>query len=50
MKTSINDTKYGIITSNKFNKQLKKIIRMEFLVPEMKMKFIRSMPKCKDGN
>ena len=27
MKTSINDTKYGIITSNKFNKQLKKIIK-----------------------
>ena len=27
MTTSINDTKYGIITSNKFNKQLKKIIK-----------------------
>ena len=27
MKTSIKDTKYGIITSNKFNKQLKKIIK-----------------------
>ena len=27
MKNSINDTKYGIITSNKFNKQLKKIIK-----------------------
>ena len=27
MKTNINNTKYGIITSNKFNKQLKKIIK-----------------------
>ena len=29
MKNSITDTKYGIITSNKFNKQLKKIITDE---------------------
>ncbi len=27
MSNSINDTKYGIITTNKFNKQLKKIIK-----------------------
>ena len=27
MKNSINDTKYGVVTSNKFNKQLKKIIK-----------------------
>lgn len=27
MKNSIADTKYGIVTSNKFNKQLKKIIK-----------------------
>ena len=27
MKNSIKDTKYGIVTSNKFNKQLKKIIK-----------------------
>ena len=27
MKNSITDTKYGIVTSNKFNKQLKKIIK-----------------------
>ncbi len=27
MKNSIKDTKYGIIASNKFNKQLKKIIK-----------------------
>ena len=28
MKNSIKDTKYGIITSNKFNKQVKKIIKL----------------------
>ena len=27
MKNSIKDTKYGVVTSNKFNKQLKKIIK-----------------------
>ncbi len=27
MKNSITDTKYGIVTSNKFNKQLKKIMK-----------------------
>ena len=27
MKNSIMDTKYGVVTSNKFNKQLKKIIK-----------------------
>ncbi len=27
MKTNIKETKYGIVTSNKFNKQLKKIIK-----------------------
>ena len=27
MKISITDTKYGVVTSNKFNKQLKKIIK-----------------------
>ena len=27
MTTSIKETKYGVITSNKFNKQLKKIIK-----------------------
>lgn len=27
MKNSITDTKYGVVTSNKFNKQLKKIIK-----------------------
>ncbi len=25
MKNKLNDTKYGILTSNKFNKQLKKM-------------------------
>ena len=27
MKNSITDTKYGVVTSNKFNKQLRKIIK-----------------------
>ena len=27
MKNSFTDTKYGVVTSNKFNKQLKKIIK-----------------------
>ena len=27
MNNSITDTKYGVVTSNKFNKQLKKIIK-----------------------
>lgn len=27
MKSNIQDTKYGVVTSNKFNKQLKKIIK-----------------------
>ena len=27
MKNNINDTKYGVVTYNKFNKQLKKIIK-----------------------
>ncbi len=27
MRNSITDTKYGIVTSNRFNKQLKKIIK-----------------------
>ena len=27
MKISVKDTKYGVVTSNKFNKQLKKIIK-----------------------
>lgn len=27
MKNSTKDTKYGVVTSNKFNKQLKKIIK-----------------------
>ena len=27
MKNSITNTKYGVVTSNKFNKQLKKIIK-----------------------
>lgn len=27
MKNNINNTKYGVVTSNKFNKQLKKIIK-----------------------
>ena len=27
MTTSIKETKYGVVTSNKFNKQLKKIIK-----------------------
>ena len=27
MNNSIKDTKYGVVTSNKFNKQLKKIIK-----------------------
>ena len=27
MKNSVTDTKYGVVTSNKFNKQLKRIIK-----------------------
>ena len=27
MKNNVVDTKYGVVTSNKFNKQLKKIIK-----------------------
>ena len=27
MKIDIEDTKYGVVTSNKFNKQLKKIVK-----------------------
>ena len=28
MNNSIKDTKYGVVTSNKFNKQFKKIIKL----------------------